>query len=93
MEQVPLSDLLIWQRRYYGPERTVADASRRYRPQGLRRYIDVTDPDNAKQHHMFNIAGTHGRTNKEHFLDKYLINRGALNAWRAEKFRSTKQVT
>ena len=56
IEEVPLTDMLIWQRQYYGPERTVADESRR--PPLGDRFVDVVDPFKE-------------RSTSPHFLDKY----------------------
>nr|6HIV_DB Chain DB, ms49 [Trypanosoma brucei brucei]6HIW_DB Chain DB, mS49 [Trypanosoma brucei brucei]6HIZ_DB Chain DB, mS49 [Trypanosoma brucei brucei]6SG9_DB Chain DB, mS49 [Trypanosoma brucei brucei]6SGB_DB Chain DB, mS49 [Trypanosoma brucei brucei]7PUA_DB Chain DB, mS49 [Trypanosoma brucei brucei]7PUB_DB Chain DB, mS49 [Trypanosoma brucei brucei] len=77
--EVPISDVMIWQRRYHGPERTVGDESRRYNPAAMRRYVDVTDPFNEKT------------SNTEHFLDKYEPKRNADTV--ADKYRTTKQIT
>lgn len=79
VEEVPLSDIFIWQRRYHGPERTVGDESRRYSPASLRRYVDVADPFNEKT------------SKTEHFLDKYELGRTAESV--AGKYRTTKQIT
>ncbi|ESL08852.1 hypothetical protein TRSC58_03439 [Trypanosoma rangeli SC58] len=79
VEEVPLSDVMIWQRRYYGPERTVGDESRRYSPISLRRYVDVSDPFNEKT------------SKEEHFLDKYEVARTSEAV--ASKYRTTKQIT
>ncbi|KAH8617385.1 hypothetical protein ERJ75_000382700 [Trypanosoma vivax] len=76
---VPLSDVVIWQRRYHGPERTVGDESRRYSPSSLKRYIDVADPFNEKN------------SNKSHFLDKYEV--PCTLETMGEKYRTTKQIT
>ncbi|ORC87191.1 uncharacterized protein TM35_000231620 [Trypanosoma theileri] len=79
IEDVPLSDIMIWQRRYYGPERTVGDESRRHNPMSLRRYVDVADPFNEKN------------SSEEHFLDKYELARTSESV--ANKYRTTKQIT
>lgn len=91
VQQVPLSDVMIWQRRYYGPDRTTGDASRRHNPMGLRRYIDVTDPTSEKGGFGDTAGGV------AHFLDKY-VRRGpsgaaAVAAVTAAKYRTTKQIT
>ncbi|RNC55986.1 hypothetical protein TcCL_ESM06505 [Trypanosoma cruzi] len=79
VEEVPLANIMIWQRRYHGPERTVGDESRRFSPASLRRYIDVSDPFNEK------------KSKGEHFLDKYEAARTSEVA--AGKYRTTKQIT
>ncbi|KAG5501538.1 hypothetical protein JKF63_03367 [Porcisia hertigi] len=90
VQEVPLADVMIWQRRYHGPERTVGDESRRYNPSALRRYIDVTDPNNEKVSSSTSVsAGASGAD--DHFLEKY-EQRLASNAATA-KYRTTKQIT
>jgi hypothetical protein len=76
IEEVPLSDLLIWQKQYYGPERTIGDQSRR--PPGFDRFVDVTDPmnENARV--------------KPHFLDKYAVK--VANIFDPSKFRTHRSV-
>ncbi|AYU80080.1 hypothetical_protein_-_conserved [Leishmania infantum] len=90
VQEVPLADVMIWQRRYHGPERTVGDESRRYNPAGLRRYIDVADPNNEKASPSSSVgAGADGAD--DHFLEKYegrLTNNAA-----AARYRTTKQIT
>jgi hypothetical protein len=93
VQQVPLSDVLIWQRRYHGPERTTGDESRRYNPAGLRRYIDVTDPNNEKEKSSSaSVASFSGEADGgDHFLEKYerRLPDSALNS----RYRTTKQIT
>lgn len=59
IERVPLSETMIWQRQYYGPERSVGDQTRRFSQNMSKRYVNVVDPSREKE-----------RTT-EHFLDKY----------------------
>lgn len=80
VEQIPLANVMIWQRQHYGPDRTNGDQSRRHNAAGLRRYVDVTDPKNEK------VATT------EHFLDKYESRHTATESQTA-KYRSVKQVS
>lgn len=85
--EVPLEDVLIWQRRYHGPERTVPDETRRYNPAGLRRYIRheaATDTGVRDSQSKANSAG-------EHFLDKYATPGTVLFSDRHA--RSLKQIT
>ncbi|EPY42619.1 hypothetical protein AGDE_01304 [Angomonas deanei] len=82
-EEVFLKDVLIWQRQYHGPERTVGEETRRYNPAGLRRFVDVTDPDHRKERSQ----------PKKHFLDKYIIHNATVAEATKQKFRSTKQIT
>ncbi|KPA84289.1 putative mitochondrial hypothetical protein [Leptomonas pyrrhocoris] len=88
VQQVPLADVLIWQRRYHGPERTTGDESRRYNPAGLRRYIDAADPKNEKAAHGSASGGADG---EDHFLEKYerRLPDTAVN----NRYRTTKQIT
>lgn len=87
VQQVPLSDVLIWQRQHYGPERTVGEETRRYNPAGLRRYVDVADPNNeAVVAHLSND----GATSSDHFLEKYEV-RSPDSA--NSKYRTTKQIS
>lgn len=90
-EEVPLADLMIWQRQHYGPERTAGDESRRFQVTGLRRYIDAADPLGEKDRH----AGVPGGTGEDggrqtHFLDRYEPHTDEIAR---NKFRSTKQIT
>ena len=92
VQQVPLSDVLIWQRRYHGPERTVGDESRRYNPSGLRRYIDVADPNNEKAaHSKANSHATTAADGEDHFLEKY--ERRLPDNALYSKYRTMKQIT
>ncbi|KAG5475423.1 hypothetical protein LSCM1_03540 [Leishmania martiniquensis] len=91
VQEVPLADVMIWQRRYYGPERTVGDESRRYNPAGLRRYIDVADPNNEKGSCSASTdAGANGV--EDHFLEKYERRLASATA-AADRYRTTKQIT
>ncbi|GET89841.1 hypothetical protein, conserved [Leishmania tarentolae] len=90
VQEVPLADVMIWQRRYHGPERTVGDESRRYNPTGLYRYIDVADPNNEKASSS-SSAGAGANGVDDHFLEKY--ERRTENNAAAAKYRTTKQIT
>jgi len=85
--EVPLEEVLIWQRRYHGPERTAPDETRRYNPAGLRRYIRLEA-----------ATGTDGGRGKSkphrkaaHFLDRYAPPGSDL--FSDQPARSLKQVT
>lgn len=90
--QVPLEDILIWQRRYHGPERTIPDETRRYNPAGLRRYVSL-DPNDENGSSSSPYKGGRNRTptNNSHFLDKYDTQRSEVLAQRYEP--SLKQIT
>nr|CCM16745.1 hypothetical protein, conserved [Leishmania guyanensis] len=90
VQEVPLADVMIWQRCYHGPERTAGDESRRYNPAGLRRYIDVADPNNEKASPS-SSAGASGNDPDDHFLEKY--ERRLVNNTASAKYRTTKQIT
>ncbi|CCW63655.1 unnamed protein product [Phytomonas sp. EM1] len=83
VEEVPLSDVMIWQRRYHGPERTVADESSRYNLAAGNRFIDVADPHREKSR-----PETSDGAATEHFLEKYLPPLAGDAG-----YRTTKQVT
>jgi hypothetical protein len=83
VEHVPLADLLIWQRQYYGPERTAGEKSRKHAHQP-RRYINAADP-----------TGTRDGKNKSsdaalHFLDKYKVHSAQATA---DALQSLKEVS
>lgn len=80
IREVKLEDIMIWQRRYHGPERTLGDRTQRYNPAGLRRYINVLDRSDASA----SPAATH-------FLEKYMGNE--MKKQIAAAYRSTKQIT
>ncbi|CUG92362.1 Hypothetical protein, putative [Bodo saltans] len=83
LEQVPLADLLIWQRQYYGPERTVGEKSRKLNFQS-RRYINAADPTGLRD----------GKNNASesgvHFLDKYKVHSAQATA---DALQSQKEVS
>ncbi|KPI86534.1 hypothetical protein ABL78_4399 [Leptomonas seymouri] len=88
VQQVPLAEVLIWQRRYHGPERTTGDESRRHNANGLRRYIDVADPCGER----VRSSGASGAADGEdHFLEKY--ERRLPDTAANSKYRATKQIT
>ncbi|KAG5475684.1 hypothetical protein LSCM4_04268 [Leishmania orientalis] len=91
VQEVPLADVMIWQRRYYGPERTVGDESRRYHPAGLHRYIDVADPNNEKESFGSSV-GAGGNATDDHFLEKYERRLANVTA-AASKYRTIKKIT
>ena len=62
VEQVALSNVLVWQLSWYGPDRLAPDETRRI-AQSMKRYVDVSDPNNEKS------------SAPPHFLDQY---RGAI---------------
>ena len=49
VSDVPLANVLIWQRAYYGPERTVGDETRKV-DANIRRYVNVADPNGERPH-------------------------------------------
>ncbi|KAK7195943.1 hypothetical protein NESM_000527400 [Novymonas esmeraldas] len=97
VQEVPLADILIWQRRYHGPERTTGDESRRYNPGGLHRFIDVADPHGergaaaSRTSSGTTTAAAAAAAGGDHFLDKY--ERRLQHDQTSAKYRTSKQIT
>lgn len=74
---VPLTDTMIWQRRYAGPERVVGEQTRQYNPAGMRRFVNVVDPLKERQQNTATTGGSGG----SHFLQKYISPRHQREDW------------